>query len=200
MASGPASTSGAQQQHPGLSWPANPEVVRVLVGLLSSTVDPFANHSDVYNQIQRLRDHLKGDFELYLAYLMSQWNNPQVRVEVCQAAGLLLKQSIRAKYIQGIADEAKHVVKAALLQMFLQADASGSALVDSGGQTILYKNKVVQNTLGTVISTIVGFEGLGKWPDLFSKVLHQLRQEVSGFSDEREKELHGTTPPTNENY
>ena len=79
------------------SWSPNPEVVTALAGLLSSTVDPFANHQDVYNQIQHLQGRLGGDFDLYLVFLLNQWTNPDLRVEVCQAAGLLLKQSIKRR-------------------------------------------------------------------------------------------------------
>ncbi|QDZ18263.1 armadillo repeat domain-containing protein [Chloropicon primus] len=162
-------------------FPSNDEVMKVLVGLLSSTVDPFANHAHVYNQIQQLRDHLKGDFELYLVALMAQWNNAELRVEVCQAAGLLLKQSIKTKYKEGIAEKAKNLIKVGCLQMFLQVGAASSPEKHHH-----YKNKSVQNTLGTVMSTIVGFEGLSKWPELFERILIQLRTDISAASgDER---------------
>ena len=169
MASDPSSTSSTPAGSPNSSWSADPDVLKTLVGLLSSSVDPFANHSEVYRQLQQLQAHLQGDFELYLVFLMAQWNNPGLRVEVCQAAGLLLKQSVKSKYKDGVSESAKGFVKGALLNMFLQTDGNGQ-----------YKSKAVQNTLGALISTIVGFEGLSKWPDLLSKMMAQLGGREGG--------------------
>ena len=117
MASDPSSTSSTPAGSPNSSWSADPDVLKTLVGLLSSSVDPFANHSEVYRQLQQLQAHLQGDFELYLVFLMAQWNNPGLRVEVCQAAGLLLKQSVKSKYKDGVSESAKGFVKGALLWM-----------------------------------------------------------------------------------
>ena len=150
------------------SWSPRSEIVDAFVGLLLSTVDPFAEHSAIYNRLERLREQL-GDFELYLCYLLCQWNT--LRGEVCQAAGLLLKQSIKGKYASGsqqkMPEDVKTLVRGALVELFLQVDATSGA----------YKSKAIQNTLGTVMSTIVGFEGLYAWPELMSKMLSPLCTE-----------------------
>jgi transportin-1 len=154
-------------------WCANGEIVRVLVSLLSRTVDPLANHVEIYNQMEGLRTQLggEGDFECYLVFLLCSGGaggeNQPTEVEVAQAAGLLLKQSIRMRFAQ-IAPNHKSQIKAALTDLFLKTDEqSGFA----------YKNKAVQNTLGTVITTIVGFEGLARWPQLMSKIVTQLQTQ-----------------------
>ena len=143
MASDPSSTSSTPAGSPNSSWSADPDVLKTLVGLLSSSVDPFANHSEVYRQLQQLQAHLQGDFELYLVFLMAQWNNPGLRVEVCQAAGLLLKQSVKSKYKDGVSESAKGFVKGALLNMFLQTDGNGQ--YKSKGRASIYFHGGIAN-------------------------------------------------------
>ena len=164
------------------SWSPNPEVVTALVGLLSSTVDPFANHQDVYNQIQHLQGRLGGDFDLYLVFLLNQWTNPDLRVEVCQAAGLLLKQSIKRRDAlrgqeYGATGEKEALVKTALSSMFLATAATAATAAAESAVARQQKKSIVHKTLGTVITTIVGMDGFIGWPDLASKIFSQLQTD-----------------------
>lgn len=136
----------------GSSWQPREDGLVQLCQIFTEVLTPGSDQARILQQLEQFRQF--SEFNNYLTYIFAQ--GEKVPLEVRQSAGLELKNSLKANY-SPVADEYKVYMRDSLLGVLAQPV------------------RVLRQTAGTVITTIVGQEGLHSWPQL-TVALGQLLQ------------------------
>jgi len=92
------------------AWQPQPGPLEQLCGLLSRYRDPHADHRALLAQLEESRRH--PEFLQYLAFVLAR--GEAVPPGVRQAAGLLLKNALKAGGFQSLAPAAREMIQASL--------------------------------------------------------------------------------------
>ncbi|OAE34574.1 hypothetical protein AXG93_1487s1200 [Marchantia polymorpha subsp. ruderalis] len=128
-------------------WHPQEEGVKEICGLLQEFRQPSVDQSRIWQQLQRCSQF--PDFNNYLTFILCRAEGHSV--EVRQAAGLLLKNNLKANY-QAIAPAYQHYIKAELLPCLGSSD------------------RHIRATVGTVISVVVQQVHVQGWPEIFQAI------------------------------
>ncbi|KAL7237320.1 hypothetical protein ACSBR2_003583 [Camellia fascicularis] len=131
------------------SWQPQEEGFKEICGLLEQQMSPTSDKSQILQQLHHYSQ--LPDFNNYLAFILARAEGKPM--EVRQAAGLLLKNNLRAAF-KSMASPYQQYIKSELLPCLGAAD------------------RHIRSTAGTVISELVQVGGVFGWPEL----LHTLVQ------------------------
>ncbi|KAL7257340.1 hypothetical protein ACSBR1_003612 [Camellia fascicularis] len=131
------------------SWQPQEEGFKEICGLLEQQMSPTSDKSQILQQLHHYSQ--LPDFNNYLAFILARAEGKPM--EVRQAAGLLLKNNLRAAF-KSMASPYQQYIKSESLPCLGAAD------------------RHIRSTAGTVISELVQVGGVFGWPEL----LHTLVQ------------------------
>ncbi|CAL5402313.1 unnamed protein product [Camellia sinensis] len=131
------------------SWQPQEEGFKEICGLLEKQMSPTSDKSQILQQLHHYSQY--PDFNNYLAFILARAEGKPM--EVRQAAGLLLKNNLRAAF-KSMASPCQQYIKSELLPCLGAAD------------------RHIRSTAGTIISELVQIGGVFGWPEL----LHTLVQ------------------------
>ncbi|PPS08735.1 hypothetical protein GOBAR_AA11919 [Gossypium barbadense] len=134
-------------------WQPHAEGLNQIILLLLLDNLPFSTVIRTQIRMQLLHFSLFGDFNNYLAFILSRAKD--VPVEIRKVAGLLLKNGLMAVY-NLIEPEHQQYIKLQLLYGLGEA------------------NQHIRSTCGTTISNVIQQGGILGWPELFHTLLHFL--------------------------
>ncbi|XP_070052918.1 transportin-1-like isoform X2 [Nicotiana tomentosiformis] len=144
------------------TWQPQEEGFKEICGLLEQQMSPAtSDKSQIWQQLQHY-SHFP-DFNNYLTFIFARAEGKSV--DIRQAAGLLLKNNLRAAF--------KNMPLAN--QQYIKSE-----LLPSLGAT----DRHIRSTAGTIISVLVQIEGFAGWPEL----LHAL---VSGLDSNDSNHMEG---------
>ncbi|XP_028113617.1 transportin-1-like isoform X8 [Camellia sinensis] len=131
------------------SWQPQEEGFIEICGLLKKQMSPTSDKSQILQQLHHYSQY--PEFNNYLAFILARAEGKPM--EVRQAAGLLLKNNLRAAF-KSMASPCQQHIKSELLPCLGAAD------------------RHIRSTAGTIISELVQIGGVFGWPEL----LHTLVQ------------------------
>ncbi|KAM7258081.1 hypothetical protein ACFE04_013822 [Oxalis oulophora] len=136
-----------------MTWHPKEEGMREICGLLEQQISPSStlDKSQIWQQLQHY-SHFP-DFNNYLAFIFARAEGKSV--EVRQAAGLLLKNNLRASY-KSISPANQQYIKSELLPCLGAPD------------------KHIRSTVGTIASVLLQLGGVPSWPELLQAFVNCL--------------------------
>lgn len=153
------------------AWRPDPSGLAHVVGMLRASTEGTADQESVYARLQTYAT--RGDFNNYLAYILARGAGGAGGVAVAaaghaetvrQAAGLLLKNNLKALY-KNLAPPVRQYINNELL----------SAIGDD--------SRLVRSAVAVCITAIVSKAGLQVWPDLFPTLVSCLDSNHDAFLD-----------------
>ncbi|KAM0870061.1 hypothetical protein ACQ4PT_040269 [Festuca glaucescens] len=130
-------------------WQPQEEGLREICALLEAHISPNSDQARIWQQLQHYGQF--PDFNNYLVFLLARGEGKTF--EVRQAAGLLLKNNLRAAFVS-MPPVSQQYIKSELLPCI--------------GAT----NRAIRSTVGTVISVLFQIVRVAGWIELF-QALHQ---------------------------
>ncbi|XP_038972987.1 transportin-1-like isoform X2 [Phoenix dactylifera] len=132
-------------------WQPQEEGLREICGLLEQHISPNSDQPRIWQQLQHYGQF--PDFNNYLAFILAHAEGKSV--EIRQAAGLLLKNNLRATF-SSLSPSHQQYIKSELLPCLGATD------------------RTIRSTVGTVISVLVLLGRLIGWPELLQALIHCL--------------------------
>ncbi|KAK9150951.1 hypothetical protein Syun_009260 [Stephania yunnanensis] len=136
------------------TWQPQEEGLREICGLLEQHISPSSDKPRIWQQLQHYSQF--PDFNNYLAFILAHGQG--TRVEIRQAAGLLLKNNLRSAF-KTMAPSYQQYIKSELLPCLGAAD------------------RHIRSTVGTIISVIVQQGRVEGWPELLQALLQCLESK-----------------------
>ncbi|WOL11529.1 transportin-1 [Canna indica] len=124
-------------------WQPREEGLREICGLLEQHISPTSDQFRMWQQLQHCNQ--LPDFNNYLVFILAHAEGKSL--EVRQAAGLLLKNNIRATF-SSLSSSYQQYIKSELLSCLGASD------------------RTIRSTVGTIISVLVQLERVAGWPEL----------------------------------
>ncbi|XP_042457341.1 transportin-1-like isoform X2 [Zingiber officinale] len=124
-------------------WQPREEGLREICALLEEHISPNSDQSRILQQLQHYNQ--LPDFNNYLVFILAHAEGKSL--EVRQAAGLLLKNNLRATF-SSLSSSYRQYIKSELLPCLGASD------------------RTIRSTVGTVISVLVQLERVAGWPEL----------------------------------
>ncbi|XP_042471730.1 transportin-1-like [Zingiber officinale] len=124
-------------------WQPQEEGLREICALLEEHISPNSDQSRILQQLQHYNQ--LPDFNNYLVFILAHAEGKSL--EVRQAAGLLLKNNLRATF-SSLSSSYRQYIKSELLPCLGASD------------------RTIRSTVGTVISVLVQLERVAGWPEL----------------------------------
>ncbi|KAK9132591.1 hypothetical protein Scep_012119 [Stephania cephalantha] len=137
------------------TWQPQEEGLREICGLLEQHISPSSDKPRIWQQLQHYSQF--PDFNNYLAFILAH-GQQGTRVEIRQAAGLLLKNNLRSAF-KTMAPSYQQYIKSELLPCLGAAD------------------RHIRSTVGTIISVIVQQGRVEGWPELLQALLQCLESK-----------------------
>ncbi|XP_042462672.1 transportin-1-like isoform X3 [Zingiber officinale] len=125
-------------------WQPREEGLREICALLEEHISPNSDQSRILQQLQHYNQ--LPDFNNYLVFILAHAEQGK-SLEVRQAAGLLLKNNLRATF-SSLSSSYRQYIKSELLPCLGASD------------------RTIRSTVGTVISVLVQLERVAGWPEL----------------------------------
>ncbi|XP_073106539.1 transportin-1 isoform X2 [Elaeis guineensis] len=132
-------------------WQPREEGLREICGLLEQHISPNSDQCGIWQQLQHYSQF--PDFNNYLAFILAHAEGKSV--EIRQAAGLLLKNNLRATF-SSLSPSHQQYIKSELLPCLGATD------------------RTIRFTAGTVISVLVLLGRLIGWPELLQALVRCL--------------------------
>ncbi|CAL9040249.1 transportin-1-like isoform X2 [Musa acuminata AAA Group] len=124
-------------------WQPRDEGLREICGLLEQHISPNSDQSRIWQQLQHYNQ--LPDFNNYLVFILAHAEGKSL--EVRQAAGLLLKNNLRATF-SSLSSSYRQYIKSELLPCLGASD------------------RTIRSTVGTIISVLVQLDRVAGWPEL----------------------------------
>ncbi|XP_074589452.1 transportin-1-like [Curcuma longa] len=124
-------------------WQPREEGLREICALLEEHISPNSDQSRILQRLQHYNQ--LPDFNNYLVFILAHAEGKSL--EVRQAAGLLLKNNLRATF-SSLSSSYRQYIKSELLPCLGASD------------------RTIRSTVGTVISVLVQLERVAGWPEL----------------------------------
>ncbi|XP_038975247.1 transportin-1 isoform X2 [Phoenix dactylifera] len=132
-------------------WQPQEEGLREICGLLEQQISPNSDQPRIWQQLQHYSQF--PDFNNYLVFILAHAEGKSV--EIRQAAGLLLKNNLRATF-SSLSPSHQHYIKSELLPCLGATD------------------RTIRSTVGTVVSVLVQLGQVIGWPELLQALVRCL--------------------------
>ncbi|XP_078163255.1 transportin 1 isoform X1 [Carex rostrata] len=133
------------------TWQPQEQGLREICVLLEQQITPGSDQARIWQQLQHFSQF--PDFNNYLIFILARAQD--ARIEVRQAAGLLLKNNIRGTF-SSLSPQNQQYIKTLLLPCLGAAD------------------RAIRSTVGTVVSVLFQLVRVAGWPELLQALLQCL--------------------------
>ncbi|KAJ4772512.1 Transportin-1 [Rhynchospora pubera] len=133
------------------TWQPQEQGLREICALLEQQITPGSDQARIWQQLQQLSQF--PDFNNYLVFILSRAQD--ARIEVRQAAGLLLKNNLRPTF-SSLSPPNQQYIKTQILPCLGASD------------------RAIRSTVGTVVSVLFQLVRVAGWPELLQALLQCL--------------------------